>query len=171
MALFKKTVFNMTQVENESLSDMVHSCLVHFGKCLYSAEKERLEHETHNQEPTDDIAKTILINFDCMFGKHISLNTNYVTYEEDRLLQDETVLPVISNIYMIEELGKVVDWSRVDKEDYLLAMERSPIKNVEIRELLKQALTSDIDNREVYMKGIDTSYSYEGYFVYKIADL
>lgn len=70
-----------------------------------------------------------------------------------------------------KELGKVVDWSKVDKSDYLLAMERSPIKNVEIRELLKQALTSDINSREVYMKGIDASYNYEGYFAYKISDL
>lgn len=75
------------------------------------------------------------------------------------------------DLILKKELGKVVDWSKVDKEDYLLAMERSPIKNIEIRELLKQALTSDIDNREVYMKGIDASYSYEGYFVYKTADL
>ena len=75
------------------------------------------------------------------------------------------------DLILKKELGKVVDWSKVDKEDYLLAMERSPIKNVEIRELLKQALTSDVDNREVYMKGIDASYSYEGYFVYKISDL
>ena len=70
-----------------------------------------------------------------------------------------------------KELGKVVDWAKVDKEDYFLAMERSPIKNIEIRELLKQALTSDVDNRDVYMKGIDASYSYEGYFVYKTGEL
>lgn len=70
-----------------------------------------------------------------------------------------------------KELGKVVDWSKVDKDDYLLAMERSPIKNVEIRELLKHALTSDINNREVYMKGIDASYNYEGYFSYKTDEL
>ncbi len=70
-----------------------------------------------------------------------------------------------------KELGKVVDWSKVDKEDYLLAMERSPIKNVEIRELLKQALTPDINDREVYMKGIDASYNYEGYFLYKLNEL
>ena len=70
-----------------------------------------------------------------------------------------------------KELAKVVDWSKVDKEDYLLAMERSPIKNVEIRELLKQALTFDLNNREIYMKGIDASYSYEGYFVYKTDEL
>ncbi len=75
------------------------------------------------------------------------------------------------DLILKKELGKVVDWSNVDKEDYLLAMERSPIKNVEIRELLKQSLTSDVNNREVYMKGIDASYTYEGYFVYKTADL
>ena len=70
-----------------------------------------------------------------------------------------------------KELGKVVDWSRVDKEDYLLAMERSPIKSVEIKELLRQALTTDINNRIVYMKGIDASYNYEGYFIYKTEDM
>ena len=70
-----------------------------------------------------------------------------------------------------KELGKVVDWSKIDKNDYLLAMERSPIKNVEIRELLKPALTSEINDREVYMKGIDASYNYEGYSVYKMEDL
>lgn len=70
-----------------------------------------------------------------------------------------------------KEIGKVVDWSKIDKEDYLLAMERSPIKNVEIRELLKEALTADINNREVYMKGIDASYNYEGYFLYKIDEI
>ena len=70
-----------------------------------------------------------------------------------------------------KELGKVADWSKIDKNDYLLAMERSPIKNVEIRELLKPALTSEINDREVYMKGIDASYNYEGYFTFKTRDL
>ena len=65
------------------------------------------------------------------------------------------------------ELRKVVDWSRVDKEDYLLAMERSPIRDIEIKYLLKAALTDDIDSREVYMKGIDHSYYYEGYTTFK----
>jgi len=59
----------------------------------------------------------------------------------------------------------------VDKEDYLPAMERSPVKSVEIKELLKNALTSDVDNREVYMKGIDASYHYEGYNIFKSNDL
>ena len=75
------------------------------------------------------------------------------------------------DLILKNEIGKVVDWSKVDKNDYLLAMERSPIKAVEIKELLKQALTDDINNREVYMKGIDASYNYEGYFIFKTQDL
>ena len=69
------------------------------------------------------------------------------------------------------EIGKVVDWSKVDKEDYLLAMERSPIKDVEIKVLLKAALTDDVDSREVFMKGIDHSYYYEGYTTFKAEEL
>ena len=69
------------------------------------------------------------------------------------------------------ELRKVVDWSKVDKEDYLLAMERSPIKDIEIKYLLKNALTDDINSREVYMKGIDHSYYYEGYTTFKTEEL
>ena len=76
-------------------------------------------------------------------------------------------------LYLIlkKEIGKVVDWSMVDKEDYLLATERSPVKTVEIKELSKSALTTDINNREVYMKGIDASYHYEGYNIFKSQDL
>ena len=69
------------------------------------------------------------------------------------------------------ELGQVVDWSQVDKEDYLLAMERSPIRDIEIKHVLKQALTNDVDNRDLYMKGVDHSYSYEGYSLYKAEEL
>ena len=69
------------------------------------------------------------------------------------------------------ELHKVVDWSKVDKEDYLLAMERSPIKDIEIKHILKAALTDDINSHEVYMKGIDHSYYYEGYTTFKTEDL
>ena len=75
------------------------------------------------------------------------------------------------DLILKKELGNVVDWSKVDKEDYLLAMERSPIKTVEIKELLRQALTSEINNKVVYMKGIDASYSYEGYFIFKTEDM
>jgi cell filamentation protein len=72
---------------------------------------------------------------------------------------------------MKKELGKVVDWSKIDKEDYLLAMERSPVRNKEIMLLLKEALTNQIDDRQVYMKGIDASYGYEGYSTFKANDL
>ena len=68
-------------------------------------------------------------------------------------------------------IGQVVDWSKVEKEDYLLAMERSPIKDVEIKVLLKAALTDDVNSREVFMKGIDHSYYYEGYTTFKTEDL
>ena len=69
------------------------------------------------------------------------------------------------------EIGKIVDWSKVDKEDYLLAMERSPIKDVEIKVLLKAALSDEINSREVYLKGIDHSYYDEGYTTFKAEDL
>lgn len=69
------------------------------------------------------------------------------------------------------ELGVVVDWSLVDKEDYLLAMERSPIKDIEIKHLLKNALTDRVGDRQVFMKGIDTSYHYEGYATFKAEEL
>lgn len=69
------------------------------------------------------------------------------------------------------ELKQVVDWSLIDKEDYLLAMERSPIRDIEVKYLLKKALTDQIDSREVYMKGIDHSYYYEGYITYKTDEL
>ncbi|HEM2769815.1 TPA: protein adenylyltransferase Fic [Streptococcus suis] len=70
-----------------------------------------------------------------------------------------------------DELGQVIDWSLVDKEDYLLAMERSPIRDIEIKYILKNALTDEIDSRELYMKGIDHSYYYEGYNLYRTEDL
>jgi cell filamentation protein len=70
-----------------------------------------------------------------------------------------------------KELKKVVDWSKIDKEDYLLAMERSPIKDIEIKHILRQALTDKINDREVYMKGIDTSYYYEGYVAFKTDEI
>lgn len=69
------------------------------------------------------------------------------------------------------ELGMVVDWSKVDKEDYLLAMERSPVRDIEIKHVLKEALTDEIDSREMYRKGIDHSYYYEGYTIFKTEEL
>ncbi len=75
------------------------------------------------------------------------------------------------DLILKKELNLVVDWSKVDKTDYLLAMERSPIKDIEIKELLKQSLTNKVNDREVYMKGIDNSYLYEGYLAFKTDEL
>lgn len=75
------------------------------------------------------------------------------------------------DLILKKELNKVVDWSKINKEDYLLAMERSPIKDTEIKILLENALTDKINDRQVFMKGIDASYSYERYYAYKIEEL
>jgi len=75
------------------------------------------------------------------------------------------------DLILKKELNLVVDWSKIDKDDYLLAMERSPIKDIEIKHILKQALTDKVNDREIYMKGIDHSYYYEGYSVYKTKEL
>ena len=75
------------------------------------------------------------------------------------------------DLILKNELHKVVDWSQVDKEDYLLAMERSPVRDIEIKHILRPALTNDINSREVYMKGIDYSYYYEGYTTFKAEEL
>ncbi len=75
------------------------------------------------------------------------------------------------DLILKKELGKVIDWSKVSKEDYLLAMERSPIKDIEIKHILKNALTDKINDREIYMKGIDNSYHYEGYTSFKTEEL
>ena len=75
------------------------------------------------------------------------------------------------DLILKKQLNLVVDWSEVDKTDYLLAMERSPIKDIEIKELLKRGLTDKIDDREVYIKGIDNSYLYEGYLLFKTDEL
>ena len=75
------------------------------------------------------------------------------------------------DLILKKELNMVIDWSAVDKDDYLLAMERSPIKDIEIKYILKQALTDKVGDREVYMKGIDYSYYYEGYTLYKAEEL
>ena len=75
------------------------------------------------------------------------------------------------DLILKKELGMVIDWSKVDKEDYLMAMERSPIKDIEIKHILKNALTNKTDDRELYMKGIDNSYHYEGYTAFKTENL
>ena len=105
-------------------------------------------------------------NFDEIIEKYIEMNIAH-PFREGNGRSTRIWLDII----LKREIGKVVDWSKIDKEEYLLAMERSPIKNTEIKILLKDALTEKINDREVYMKGIDASYRYEGYNLYKTEDL
>ena len=105
-------------------------------------------------------------NFDEIIEKYIEMNIAH-PFREGNGRGTRIWLDII----LKKEIGKVVDWSKIDKEEYLLAMERSPIKNTEIKILLKNALTEKINDREVYMKGIDASYRYEGYNLYKTEDL
>ena len=109
------------------------------------------------------------------FIKQIETKTDY-TFMLDQTVDQSQKVTVDArqeslDAILKKELHQVIDWSRVDKEDYLLAMERSPVKDVEIKALLHAALTEKINDREVYMKGIDASYHYEGYYVFKTEDL
>ena len=104
--------------------------------------------------------------FDEIIDKYIEMNIAH-PFREGNGRSTRVWLDLI----LKKELHLVVDWSKIDKDDYLSAMERSPIKSLEIKVLLKNALTTDINNREVYMKGIDASYRYEGYDIFKSEDL
>ena len=105
-------------------------------------------------------------NFDEIIEKYVEMNVAHPFREGNGRSTRIWLDHILKN-----EIGKVIDWSKVDKEDYLLAMERSPIKDLEIKYLLKNALTDEINSREVYMKGIDHSYYYEGYITFKAQDL
>lgn len=104
--------------------------------------------------------------FDEIIEKYVEMNVAH-PFREGNGRSTRIWLDVI----LKKELGCVVDWSCVDKEDYLLAMERSPVRDTEIKALLRLALTDAIDDRQVYMKGIDASYRYEGYSVYTMDEL
>jgi len=105
-------------------------------------------------------------NFDEIIEKYVEMNIAHPFREGNGRSTRIWLDHILRN-----EIGRVVDWSRVDKEDYLLAMERSPIRDIEIKYILKNALTDEINSREVYMKGIDHSYYYEGYTTYKAETL
>ena len=118
------------------------------------------------EEALEQIDKMPQSNFDEIIDKYIEMNIAH-PFREGNGRNTRIWLDMI----LKKEINKVIDWSIIDKEDYLLAMERSPIKNTKFKFLLKQALTEKVNDREVYMKGIDASYNYEGYNVYNIEDL
>ena len=118
------------------------------------------------QAALENIDKMTQSNFDEIVEKYVEMNIAHPFREGNGRSTRIWLDHILKN-----KIGKVVDWSKVDKEDYLLAMERSPIKDVEIKVLLKGALTDEINSREVYMKGIDHSYYYEGDTTFKTEDL
>ncbi|MDD6920320.1 MAG: Fic family protein [Eubacteriales bacterium] len=114
----------------------------------------------------ENIDKMPQSSFDEIIEKYVEMNIAHPFREGNGRSARIWLDHILKN-----EICKVVDWSKVNKEDYLLAMERSPIKDIEIKHLLKDALTDKVDSREVYMKGIDYSYLYEGYATFKINEL
>lgn len=112
------------------------------------------------------IEKMPQTSFDEIIEKYVEMNAAH-SFREGNGRATRIWLDLI----LKTELGQVIDWSHVDKEDYLLAMERSPIRSIEIKHVLKNALTTAIDDQEIFMRGIDVSYYYEGYSVYKTEDL
>lgn len=118
------------------------------------------------QAAIENIEKMPQSTFDEIVEKYVEMNIAHPFREGNG-----RTTRIWLDIILKKELKLVVDWSAVDKEDYLLAMERSPIKDIEIKHILKQALTDKVDDRLVYMKGIDHSYYYEGYAIYKAEDL
>lgn len=113
-------------------------------------------------EALKNIEKMPQSSFDEIIEKYVEMNIAHPFREGN----GRSMRIWLDNI-LKSEIGHVVDWSKVDKNDYLLAMERSPIKDIEIKYILKKALTDKINDRDVYMKGIDNSYYYEGYVTYK----
>lgn len=105
-------------------------------------------------------------NFDEIIEKYVEMNIAH-PFREGNGRSTRIWLDCI----LKKEIGKVIDWSKVDKEDYLLAMERSPIRDIEIKYILKKALIDDIYSREIYIKGIDNSYYYEGYNTFNANEL
>ena len=105
-------------------------------------------------------------NFDDIIKKYVEMNVAHPFREENG-----RSTRIWLDMILKKEIGKVIDWSKVSKEEYLLAMERSPIKDTEIKILLENALTDKINDRQVYMKGIDVSYQYEGYNTYTMDEL
>ena len=105
-------------------------------------------------------------NFDEIIEKYVEMNIAHPFREGNG-----RSMRIWLDLMLKKEIGKVVDWSRVDKEDYLMAMERGPVKDLEIKHVLQNALTDETDSREINMKGIDHSYYYEGYTTYKTKEL
>ena len=118
------------------------------------------------ESSVEHIEKMLQSNFDEIVEKYVEMNIAHPFREGNG-----RSMRIWLDLMFKKEIQQVVDWSKVDKDDYLMAMERSPIKDIEIKYVLRNALTDLIDDRDMYMKGIDHSYYYEGYNIYKVEEL
>lgn len=126
----------------------------------------RFTSRTYLEEAIKNIEKMPQSTYEEIIEKYVEMNIAHPFREENG-----RSTRIWLDLILKKKLNVVIDWSKVDKTDYLLAMERSPIKDLEIKEVLKQGLTDKINDREVYMKGIDNSYLYEGYLLFKTDEL
>ena len=174
LALFENGMLDKLEAGTFSALQTIHQYL--FGEIYDFAGKIRTVNISKGnfrfapvmylQAALDNIDKMPQSTFDEIVEKYVEMNIAHPFREGNG-----RSMRIWLDLIFKAELQKVVDWSKVDKEDYLLAMERSPIRNIEIKYILKNALTDEINSREVYMKGIDHSYYYEGYVTFKTEEL
>ena len=173
LELFETSLLNSFEVGTFKGLSQIHKYL--FEEIYEFAGKIRTENISKSnfrfasamylEEALKQIDRMPQSNFDEIIEKYIEMNIAH-PFREGNGRSTRIWLDMI----LKKEISKVIDWSKINKEDYLLAMERSPIKNTEIKMLLQNALTDKINDRKVYMKGIDASYNYEGYNLYSIED-
>lgn len=174
LQMFESGLLDTLEVRTFKALSEIHKCL--FGEIYDFAGKVRdvniakggfrFAPIIYLEAALDNITKMPQSSFDEIIDKYVEMNVAHPFREGNG-----RSMRIWLDLILKKELKQVVDWSKVDKDDYLLAMERSPVKDVEIKVLLKAALTDKINDREVYLKGIDASYHYEGYYLYKTENL
>lgn len=163
---YKAGTFQMLAAIHEYLFDEIYDFAGKMRTVNMAKGNFRFAPVMYLEAAIENIEKMPQTTFDEIIEKYVEMNIAH-PFREGNGRSTRIWLDLL----LKEELNVVVDWSRGDKEDYLLAMERSPIKDIEIKYLLKQALTDKVKDRELYMKGIDHSYYYEGYAAYKAEEL
>jgi len=171
---FESGIIN--QIEIGSFKGLARIHLYLFGDIYYFAGNLRSENIAKGnfrfapvmylQQSLEHIDKMPQSNFDEIIEKYVEMNIAHPFREGNG-----RATRIWLDLILKKEIQQVIDWNQVDKSDYLSAMERSVIKDIEIKHLLKAALTPKIDDREIFMKGIDISYYYEGYSEFRIEDL
>lgn len=162
----KPGTFETLKIIHKYLFEEIYEFAGQLRKVNIAKENFRFTPLTYLEEAIKNIEKMPQSTYEEIIEKYVEMNIAH-PFREGNGRSTRIWLDLI----LKKELNAVIDWSKVDKTDYLLAMERSPIKDLEIKEVLKQGLTDKINDREVYMKGIDNSYLYEGYLLFKTDEL